>query len=71
VRRLLGSSVSIHAATSLEQLHRVLGLPLPQGISPEGAAASLGVLLAQAAPDPALPIGVLQLQRGADQDHMP
>jgi len=65
-----GLRLSFHSATSLEQLHHFLGLSLPQGISPERAAQSLDVLLAQARPDPEVSIGVLQLQRGTDRDHV-
>ena len=62
-----GMRLSFHAAICLEQLHDCLGLRLPQGINPEQ---TLGGLLAQAAPDPGLAIGLLRLQRGADQDHV-
>ncbi len=65
-----GLRLSFHAATTIEQLHRCLGLPLPQGISPERAAQSLGALLQQEGLAAAVSIGVLQLHPGMDQDHV-
>jgi cell volume regulation protein A len=64
-----GLRLSFHAATTVAQMHRVLGLPLPKGISREQAARSLGALL-QPGPVAAVSIGVLQLRPGADQDHV-
>jgi len=65
-----GLRLSFHAATTIDQLHRCLGLPLPQGISPERAAQSLGALLQQEGLAAAVSIGVLQLHPGMDQDHV-
>jgi cell volume regulation protein A len=62
--------LSFHSATSVEQLHHFLGLPVPQGISPERAAQSLGFLLAQAAPQRQLAIGAACLHPGPDPDHV-
>ena len=56
-----------HAATSLAQLHRVLGLQLPEDLSPQRAAQSLGSLMVQG-PEPMRTIGALQLQPGPDGD---
>ncbi|MCP9860263.1 MULTISPECIES: potassium/proton antiporter [unclassified Cyanobium] len=65
-----GLRLSFHSATSVEQLHRFLGLPVPHGISPERAAQSLGFLLAQAAPQRQLAIGAACLHPGTDPDHV-
>ena len=65
-----GLRLSFHSATSVEQLHRFLGLPVPQGISPERAAQGLGFLLAQAAPQRQLAIGAACLHPGLDPDHV-
>ena len=65
-----GLRLSFHAATTIEQLNRCLGLPLPQGISRERATQSLGALLQQGGPAAAVSSGVLQLHPGADQDHV-
>ena len=59
--------LSFHAGTSLAQLHRVLGLQLPEGLSPQRAAQSLGSLMVQG-PEPMRTIGALQLQPGPDGD---
>lgn len=61
-----GLRLSFHAATTVEQLHRVLGLPLPQGINSEEVGRSLGGLLA----DGTERIGSLRLQAGSDPEHV-
>ena len=58
------------AATSLQQLHHFLCLPLPEAISPEHAARSLGALVAQAARPGVTSIAGLQLWPGPDRDHV-
>jgi cell volume regulation protein A len=65
-----GLRLSFHAATTVAQLHRFLGLPLPQEISTQQASRNLGALLQQGGPAAAGSIGVLQLQAGADPDHV-
>ncbi len=65
-----GLRLSFHAATTVEQLHRVLGLPLAPDLTSQQAARSLGELVAEAGPAEVASIGVLQLRPGADQDHV-
>ncbi len=62
--------LSFHAATSLEQLHRILGLPLPAGIRAQQACRSLGDLLAEAQPLPGRTIGALRLEPGSDGENV-
>ncbi|WP_228007311.1 potassium/proton antiporter [Cyanobium sp. LEGE 06143] len=59
-----------NAATTLAQLHRFFGLPLPLEISPRTAAQKLGQLLAEAPPPGRLRLGPLGLQAGVDSDHV-
>jgi cell volume regulation protein A len=61
-----GLRLSFHAATTVEQLHRFLGLPLPQGINSVQVCRSLGGLLA----DGTERIGSLRLQAGSDPEHV-
>ena len=65
-----GLRLSLPASTSLEQLHRFLGLPLPPGLEPSWPSRSLGALLAQAHPDSPPVVGPLRLQPGSDSDHV-
>ncbi len=65
-----GLRLSFHTATTVEQLHRVLGVPLPRGISPREAARTLGALLSRPGDASALSLGALRLQAGTDLDHV-
>ena len=59
-----------NAATTLAQLHRFFGLPLPIEISPRTAAQNLGQLLTEAPLPGSLRIGSLGIQAGVDPDHV-
>jgi cell volume regulation protein A len=62
--------LSFHAATTLQQLHRFLGLPLPAAIERCSAERSLGSLLRDRAPGDAVSFGALEIQAGADPEHV-
>jgi len=63
-------TLSFSAATTLEQLHRFLGHPLPGGIGPETAGRSLGQLLAEGGAERTVRAGALTLRPGPDDDHV-
>ncbi|WP_255000845.1 potassium/proton antiporter [Cyanobium sp. Alchichica 3B3-8F6] len=70
--------LSFNPATTLAQLHRFYGLPLPLEMAGSAAAQSLEALLAQSAPGDApgnahgkaLRVGVLLIQAGAEPEHV-
>lgn len=62
--------LSFNATATLEQLHWFFGLALPQGITPQAAAQSLGSVLAHASPVGAVRWGGIEIQAGADADHV-
>jgi cell volume regulation protein A len=62
--------LSFNPSTTLEQLHRFYGLPLPLELAGSAAAQSLDALLAKAAPGEGLRVGVLLIQAGAEPDHV-
>jgi cell volume regulation protein A len=62
--------LTFNASTTVEQLHRFLGFPLPAGIGPEAAARSLGLLLAEGGAERVVRVGALILRPGPDDDHV-
>ncbi len=62
--------LSFHTATTLQQLHRFLGLSLPAEIERSTAERSLGSLLRDRAPGDTVRIGALAIQAGADPEQV-
>jgi cell volume regulation protein A len=62
--------LAFNATTTVEQLHRFFGLPLPDVGSSYDPARSLGSLLADARESRAVRFGAFGIQVGTDDDHV-